>query len=88
MPYYKVLCDCGHLGIKRSICVPRYILAMNCIDAFLIVSAMPRVKRKRNKSGVVRVVEITNNAYFIGKLEEAKNPYLSMGKRGRELKEA
>jgi hypothetical protein len=77
MRYFKILVDCGHMGIGRSIEITRYICAFNCVEAFIVANRLPRVKRKKEKTGTLLVSEISFMEYCIGKEEELENPYLS-----------
>jgi len=69
--YFKILLDYGHLGNKNSLEVARYVEAENCVDAFTAGNRMPGVKRKGEKTGTIRVVEISYNEYCMGQKTEA-----------------
>lgn len=64
--YFKILLDYGHLGNGNSLEVARYVIAKNCVDAFVMGNRMPRVKRKREKTGAIKVIEISYSEYLVG----------------------
>jgi hypothetical protein len=64
--FFKILLDYGHLGNGNSLEVARYVTAKNCVDAFFLGNRMPRVKRKREKTGTIRVIEISYCEYIVG----------------------
>jgi hypothetical protein len=74
--YFKILLDYGHLGNGNSLEVARYVTAKNCVDALFLGNRMPRVKRKREKTGVIKVIEISYSEYLKGQKKEANHAYL------------
>ncbi|HBC93732.1 MAG TPA: hypothetical protein DCZ10_12770 [Pelotomaculum sp.] len=78
--YFKVILDCGHLGMGNSVEVTRYVRAKNCVDAFALGNRMPRVKRKREKTGTMRVMEISYSEYCVGQETESDTLYLNIYK--------
>ena len=74
--YFKILLDYGHLGNGNSLEVARYVSANNCVDALIMGNRMPRVKRKREKTGAIKVMEISYSEYLIGQENEAVHSYL------------
>jgi len=71
--YFKILLDYGHMGNGNSLEVVRYIQAKNCVDALVIGNRMPRVKRKGEKTGTLRVIEISSSDYYLG--QKTSNTY-------------
>jgi hypothetical protein len=53
------------------------------VDAFLLGNRMPRVKRKREKTGTIRVVEISHSEYLVGLKNELVHACLITNKTQR-----
>jgi hypothetical protein len=79
--YFKILLEYGHLGNRNSVEVERYITAKNCVEALLLGNRMPRVKRKRKKTGAVRVIEIDYQEYLKGRQLELEHTYWQNSKK-------
>jgi len=73
--YFKILLDCGHVGNGNSIEVARYVTAKDCVDALTLGNRMPRVKRKHERTGTIRVTEISYSDYCAGKKSESVHSY-------------
>lgn len=75
--YFKILLDYGHLGNKNSLEVARYVKAKDCVEAFTLGNRMPGVKRKGEKTGTIRVKEISYSEYCMGQKTGADTLYLN-----------
>lgn len=75
--YFKILLEYGHLGNGNSVEAARFVTAKNCVDALLLGNRMPGVKRKREKTGAIKVIEISHSEYIIGKKQAGLSAYLT-----------
>jgi hypothetical protein len=69
--YFKILLDYGHLGNGNSLEVARYVTARNCVEALVLGNRMPGVKRKREKTGAIKVMEVSYSEYLAGRKNAA-----------------
>lgn len=71
--YFQVFLDCGHLGMSNSLEATRYFAT---IDNASTRNRMPRLKRKRTKTGTIRVAEISYSDYCAGLITQVVRSYL------------
>lgn len=74
--YFKILLEYGHLGNGNSLELARYVTAKNCVDALLLGNRMPGVKRKREKTGAIKVIEVSYSEFLAGLKNKAAQSHL------------
>ena len=74
MKYFEVIAKCGHVGRDRYYEGHFFLRGKSKREVAAAVKAFPRVK-KNHEDAILDVIEISEERFIEGNLENAENPY-------------